>query len=170
MSLEDFDVKVEESIEPDQLDLSFERFYHNTLPYLKPAQTTQLLARIHTLGLTPLGSGSVEYGANYDITAEVEGLITAVRAMQNSVMTPEGRMRQDVTPREMKEVVTSTTSLMNLLMKSHEKLMTFDRQRRLEQSTVDILRLMGDADWAGKPGEEIVSEFVKMMEERLEED
>ena len=60
----------------------------------------------------------------------------------------------------MKEVVTSTTSLMTLLMKAHDKLMTFDRMRAIEQSTVDILRQMG--------GEEIVENFVKMMEERLE--
>ena len=160
MSLDGFDAKTGEAIEPDKLEQDFERFYHNVLPHLPEALGRKLLTRIGTLDLVPHAGGDVVYGANYDITAEVEGLIRAVRAMQNSVMHEDGKIRADVTPREMKEVVTSTTSLMNLLMKAHAQLMTFDRQRAVEQSTVDVLREMG--------GEEIVENFVKMMEERLE--
>lgn len=148
--------------EPDALQLDFERFMHNTLPYLFPAQAKALIKKLHDAEIIPpADSADIEYGANYDITIEVEGLIQSVRAMRNTVMDEQGRVREGITPREMKEMITATTALMNLLMKSHEKLMTFDRQRALEQSTVDVLRELG--------GEEIVSTFVELMEERLEQ-
>lgn len=161
--LSDFDVKAEQNVEPDKLALEFERFYHNTLPHLFPTQAQQLLTRINTLELVPSVGNSneeTEYGANYDITIEVQGLIQSVRAMRNTVMDEQGRVKEGITPREMKEMITATTALMNLLMKSHEKLMTFDRHRSLEQATVDTLRELG--------GEEIVSRFVELMEQRLE--
>lgn len=160
MSLDGFDIQAEEKAEPTQLEMDFERFYHNVLPHLSGPQATMLVARVHTLELVPVADRDVTYGAEYDMTSEVEGLIQSVRAMRGSVMTEDGRMRTDVTPREMKDVVTATSSLMNLLMKSHEKLMDFDRQRALEQATIEILREMG--------GEEIVTKFVENMEARLE--
>jgi hypothetical protein len=168
MTLDEFDMKVGEEVEPSKLDQDFERFYHNVLPHLGSHQAQKLLTRIGTLELLDISDVDVVYGANYDITTEIESLITSVRAMQNSVRTPGGQMREDVTPREMKEVITSSTSLMSLLMKSHEKLMNFDRQRRLEQSTIEVLQRLGDGDLKDKTGEEIVAEFVKMMEERLD--
>jgi hypothetical protein len=160
MSLDDFDIKVEERSEPSILEMDFERFYHNVLPHLTGPQAVTLVTRVHTLELVPIADRDVTYGAEYDMTSEVEGLIQSVRAMRSSVMTEDGRMRTDVTPREMKDVVTATSSLMNLLMKSHEKLMDFDRQRALEQATIDTIREMG--------GEEIVSQFVENMAARLE--
>ncbi|RLA60687.1 MAG: hypothetical protein DRQ89_12445 [Epsilonproteobacteria bacterium] len=160
MSLDDFDVQAEVKEEPTLLEADFERFYHNVLPHLTGPQAVLLLTRVNTLELVPIADRDVTYGAEYDMTSEVEGLIQSVRAMRNSVMTEDGRMRTDVTPREMKDVVTATSSLMNLLMKSHEKLMDFDRHRALEQATIDILRGMG--------GEEIVTKFVENMEARLE--
>jgi hypothetical protein len=160
MSLDDFDIKVEERSEPSILEMDFERFYHNVLPHLTGQQAVTLVTRVHTLELVPIADRDVTYGAEYDMTSEVEGLIQSVRAMRSSVMTEDGRMRTDVTPREMKDVVTATSSLMNLLMKSHEKLMDFDRQRALEQATIDTIREMG--------GEEIVSQFVENMAARLE--
>lgn len=168
MSLDEFDVKIDEQVEPSKLDMDFERFYHNVLPHLTHQQAQQLMARIGTLELLDNSDVDVVYGANYDITTEIESLITSVRAMQNSVRTPGGQMRDDVTPREMKEVITSATGLMNLLMKSHEKLMSFDRMRRLEQSTIEVLQKLGDGDLQDKTGQEIVAEFVNLMEERLD--
>lgn len=163
MSLSGFDAKSDGlPVEPDLLEQDFERFYHNVMPHLTQDQAQRLLIRLKNLELiTDQVSDTVVYGANYDMKSEVENLITAARALKNSVMYPNGDIRPGITPREMKEVVTSTSSLISLLMKSHEQLMNFDRQRILEQSTVDVLREMG--------GEEIVSRFVKMMEDRLEE-
>jgi hypothetical protein len=147
-------------MEPDLLEQDFERFYHNVMPYLTPEHAEKLLIRLKNLELLTQPVEGVVYGADYDLKSEVENLITAARALKNSVMYANGDIKPGITPREMKEVVTSTSSLISLLMKSHEQLMNFDRQRILEQSTVEVLREMG--------GEEIVSRFVKMMEERLE--
>jgi len=161
VTLSGFDVKSEKvSIEPSILEQDFERFYHNVMPHLTAEHAEKLLLRLKSLELLNNKVEGVVYGADYDMKSEVENLITAARALKNSVMYPNGDIRPGITPREMKEVVTSTSSLISLLMKSHEQLMNFDRQRILEQSTVDVLREMG--------GEEIVSRFVKMMEERLE--
>lgn len=162
MSTEGFDVKSGPNLEPSEFELEFDRFFHNVLPHVDQNQASRLVRKIDSMGLVPRDDAEVAYGANYDITIEIQGLIDSVRAMRNSVMDDRGRMREGITPREMKEVVTSTTSLMNLLMKSHEKLMSFERARALEQATVDILRDLG--------GEEIVSQFVEMMEARLEKD
>jgi len=162
VSTEGFDVKSGPNLEPSEFELEFDRFFHNVLPHVDQNQASRLVRKIDSMGLVPRDDAEVAYGANYDITIEIQGLIDSVRAMRNSVMDDRGRMREGITPREMKEVVTSTTSLMNLLMKSHEKLMSFERARALEQATVDILRDLG--------GEEIVSQFVEMMEARLEKD
>lgn len=155
-----FDAKVDTKPEPSILEQEFERFYFNMLPHLTDSMARKTIARIAALELIPNSSvNGINYGADFDLTAEVEGLIQSVRAMRNSVMTESGTVKEDVTPREMKEVVTSTASLMTLLMKFHEKLMSFERQRVLEQSTIAILREMG--------GQEIVDRFVEMMEEQL---
>ncbi|PNV83834.1 MAG: hypothetical protein C0610_16785 [Desulfobacteraceae bacterium] len=169
MSLDEFDVKNAPEIEPSKLDQEFERFYHNTMPHLTSQQAQMLMARIGTLELLDLSESEVVYGANFDMTVEVEGLIQSVRAMRSTVMTPGGTVRNDVTPREMKEVVTATSTLMTLLMKSHEKLMSFDRQRRLEQTTIEVLQRLSDGNLRDKSGEEIVAEFVTLMEQGLDE-
>ena len=159
MTLTGFDAKADS--EPSLIEQEFERFYHNVMPHLTQDQATKLVIRIRNMELmpVPIGVDNIAYGADYDIKIEVENLIQAVRAMKSTVMTEGGQIKSGVTPAEMRQVVTSTTSLMTLLMKSHEQLMNFDRQRILEQCTVDTLRELG--------GEEIVTSFVKMMEDRL---
>lgn len=162
--LSGFDIKADSTPAPDVLSQEFERFFHNYLPYLYPAQAAQIIAKIHALEIIPVGQDRVVYGADYDIAAEIQQLLQAVRAMQGSVMSEDGRILQGITPREMKEVVTASSSLMSLLMKSHEKLMTFDRHRALEQATVQILQDLSDE----VGGEKVVSRFVELMEQRLE--
>jgi len=78
--------------------------------------------------------------------------------MQNSVME-NGRIRTGITPKEMREVVQSTTSLMSLLMKAHEKLLSLDRVRAIEQATISVLRELGD--------DAMVERFVAALEQEL---
>lgn len=163
--LSEFDVRTDASPEASVLKHEFEKFYFNVLPHLSSEQASSLMDKIMMLDLIPdYRRDAVEYGANYDLKQEIQGLIDAVKAMQDSVMI-NGRIRNDVTPKEMKEVVTSTTSLMNLLMKYHRELLSMDRMRALEAATVEVLQQLGD-----RHGEKIVSEFVKMMEDRLVSD
>lgn len=164
MSLQEFDIRSDETPDKALIEQDFERFYYNVLPFLLPEQAKKILIRVNSLELLPTGSFNPEdeYGANFDLKKQVQMLIDAVGAMKDTVM-PGGRMREDVTPREMKEVVSSASQLMNLLMKYHRELMSMDRMRILEQCTVEVLQGLGD-----RHGEEIVTEFAKMMEERLE--
>lgn len=164
--LQGFDIKAGQVPDPDLLRIEFERFYHNVLPYLRQGEARLLVQRISNLGLCPVQDRDpVEYGANYDIKIEVQNLIEAVRAMRDTVIDEQGRAKEGITPREIKETVTATTSLMTLLMKSHAKLMNFDRMRALEQATVETLQELSDSQ-----GEEIVKRFVERMEARLESD
>ena len=160
--MDDFDTVVEKPSEPTKLELEFERFYHNTLPHIDEGQARELVARIGTLELMTVDFDKVEYGANYDIREEIQSLISAVRAMRGTVMDEHGQIKQGVSAKDLKETITSMTSLMNLLMKSHKEVMTFDRHRALEQATIDTLKEMG--------GEEIVTAFVENMTARLEND
>ncbi len=162
-SLDGFDAKSEPEIDVKALQLEVDRFCYNTLPHLSEGQARYVVQKIRELNVLPEQvPEAVAYGADYDIKNEVENLLRAARAMQNSIMDDSGVLKKDSSPREVREVVTSMTSLMQLIMKSHEKLMGFDRQRALEQSTVSVLREMG--------GQETVDRFVKMMEECLEQD
>lgn len=162
MSLGDFDTTVDKPSEPTKLELEFERFYHNTMPHITEEQARKLITRIGNLELVTVDFNKVEYGANYDIREEIQSLISAVRAMRGTVMEDNGQIKAGVSAKDLKETITSMTSLMNLLMKSHKEVMTFDRHRALEQATIDTLKEMG--------GEEIVTSFVENMTARLEKD
>lgn len=160
-SLNAFNVRTDVERAPDDVLLELQRFTHNVLPHLPEEQVKQLLDLLSSRLPESLSDDRI-YGANYDIKEEVENLIKSVRALQNTVMDDSGRIRSGITPKEMREVVTSTSTLMTLLMKSHEKLLSMDRIRALEQATVETLRQLG--------GEEVVIRFIETMESYLTED
>ena len=97
----------------------------------------------------------VEYGPDFDMGEEVRMQIAAVRAMRESVM-PNGVVRAGVPTREMKEVVTASSTLLTTLLRTHEKVMSYDRQRAIEQATVAVVQ-------------ELSEEYKKVFFERLEE-
>jgi hypothetical protein len=86
---------------------------------------------------------TVEYGAEFDINEEVQMQIMAVRAMRDSIM-PGGRMRVGVPAREMKEVVTASSTLLNTLLRTHEKILNYDRQRAIEEATIEAISTLPD--------------------------
>ena len=99
-----------------------------------------------------------EYGPDFDMGAEVRMQIAAVRAMRNSVM-PGGVARAGVPVREMKEVVTASSTLLTTLLRTHEKVMSYDRQRAIEEATVAAVQTLPD---------EAKALFFKQLEEALE--
>lgn len=84
---------------------------------------------------------TVEYGASFDIKEEVQMQIMAVRAMRNAVM-PNGRVRPGLASREMKEVVTASSTLLNTLMKTHDKIMSLERQRAIEEAVTTSIQTL----------------------------
>lgn len=79
------------------------------------------------------------YGADFSMAGELEAQISAVRAMRNRIMRMDGTLSKEISTREAKEVVGSMTSMMNTLMKHHEKVVNMERLRILESSVVDVL-------------------------------
>jgi hypothetical protein len=104
---------------------------------MAPAELTedQALALYNVLAPRFL-DGAVNYDADFDLRGEVEAQIRAVRAMRDSVILPGGAIRPGVASRELKEVVTASNTLLQTLMKTHEKVLNYDRQRSLEAATV----------------------------------
>jgi len=157
-----FDARVPDATLTPQ-DIECQRVLFNLLPTFGPVQLRMIRGAINQQ-LDDLGEPDGEapvgqlYGPAYDIKLEIDGLIQAVRAMQNSVME-NGRIRTGITPKEMREVVQSTTSLMSLLMKAHEKLLSLDRVRAIEQATISVLRELGD--------DAMVERFVAALEQEL---
>lgn len=82
--------------------------------------------------------GVVTYDANFDMMGEVESQIRAVHAMRNAIM-PGGVVRAGTPAREIKEVVTASSTLLTTLMKMHEKVMSFDRSRAIEEAVSDTV-------------------------------
>ena len=87
--------------------------------------------------------GRVEYNASFDIGKEISQQIMAVRALRNSVM-PGGKVRPGLAAREVKETITASATLLNTLLKTHEKVMSFDRSRAIEEAVTETVRTLPD--------------------------
>jgi len=104
---------------------------------MAPAELTEDQAiALYNLLAPRFTDNTVTYGADFDLAAEVEAQIVAVRAMRDSVILPGGRVKAGTPSRELKEVVTASNTLLQTLMKTHERVLNFDRQRALEAATV----------------------------------
>lgn len=75
-----------------------------------------------------------DYGADFDFTVEIGAQIAAVKAMRSKVMSANGTLKDAVSTREAKEVLSASTTLLTTLMKHHDKIVNFDRQRALEEA------------------------------------
>jgi hypothetical protein len=98
-----------------------------------------------------------EYGADFDLGYEVQMQIMAVRAMRNAIM-PGGVVRVGTPAREIKEVVTASSTLLNTLMKTHERIMSLDRQRAIEEAVTTSIQTLPD---------EQKKQFLATLEENL---
>ncbi len=103
------------------------------------------------------GEAAVKYGADFDLKEEVQAQIQAVRAMRNAIM-PGGIVRQGTPAREIKEVVTASSTLLTTLMKMHEKVMSFDRSRAIEEAVTETMKTLPD---------EKQKMFFSLLEENL---
>ncbi len=146
-------------------ELSFDKqllnFLENVLPVMNPDQLTELAEELMSLGVikeSDDGEG-VEYDAKFDLTEEIGMQLKMVHALRRKVMV-NGTIRSGVSAREVKEVVSTTSTMLNTLMKNHEKMMSMDRQRAVESSTISVLRELGN--------DGLVDKFFEKMGEALE--
>lgn len=110
--------------------------------YLSQAQVDRIARalRIDVEESAPRQAAGMEYGADFDMAYEVQQQITAVRAIRDHVMDSRGRLREGITARDAKEVVTSGSTLLSSLMKFHSSVVNMERLRLLERAVVEVLR------------------------------
>ena len=99
------------------------------------------------------------YGASFDLAAEVEQQILAVRAARDHVMTKDGRLRSGFSSRDAKDLVTAGSTLLQSLMKHHADIMNMERMRALEQTVIETLN---------EEDPEFRKRVVSRLEERLQ--
>jgi ABC-type amino acid transport substrate-binding protein len=131
--------------------------YSRLLDRAQRARLVKVLGVPQAQARTASGAGN-PYGADFDLAQEVGEQIKAVRAVRQQVMTADGSVAEGMTPRDMKEVVTSGTTLLGSLMKFHKEVINMDRLRKLEQAVIDVLM---------EEDEDLKNRVLAKLEERL---
>lgn len=125
--------------------------------------------------------GDVDYDEAFDLSKEIGEVLKSVRLLRKSILSPSGKsLRSGVTVGEAKDVISMSNSMINTLVKTHEKVVNMERYRAVEQATVDILReLDTDRVFARELNEYVESEertqdgplirrFIDALSARLE--
>ena len=142
------------------IDGKITEFIEDILPVLSEDQLRELTEELLALGMVKQGEEEVTYDAQFDMGKEVELQLRTVHALRRQVMV-NNRIRKGTTTREVKEVVSTTTTMLNSLMKHHEKLLSMDRQRALEAATISVLKELGDGA--------MIDKFFELMEQALQD-
>ena len=133
-------------------------FLSGTLPQLTESMVEALLDAMHALGIGTTDIPELEYDESYSLKDEMTMMLVAVRAMRNEILDGD-RLRKNVGVKDLKEFLTSSSSITSTLMKNHEKLMSMERHRAIEQATIETLKEIG--------GEEVVDRFLALMGSKL---
>ena len=107
----------------------------------------------------PVAVQEVSYDASFDLAGEMASQIQAVRAIRAHVFDERGSIKEGISSREAKEVISSGSTLLASLMKYHKDVMNMDRLRKLEQSVVEALKEV-DPD--------LQEDVMQRLEERME--
>ncbi len=107
----------------------------------------------------PVVTQEVNYDASFDLAGEMAAQIKAVRAIRAHVFDAQGNIKEGISSREAKEVISSGSTLLASLMKYHKDVMNMDRLRKLEQSVVEALK---DVD------PDLQEDVMQRLEERME--
>jgi hypothetical protein len=99
---------------------------------LTPIQKARL-----TAAFAPRSSGN-EYGEDFSLAIEVEEMLKMARALRKQVMVGN-QVADGVGPREVKEAVSASNTLLNTLLKVHEQVMSFERQRAIEKAVTEAI-------------------------------
>lgn len=98
------------------------------------------------------------YGADFSLLQEMEELLNMARALRQHVMTGN-QVAEGIGTREVKEAVSASNTLLSTLIKVHEQVLSFERQRAIEQATIKAI---------GTLPEESRAQFFSTLEELLE--
>lgn len=81
-----------------------------------------------------------QYDADFSFTDELSEQIKAIRAMRKSVITAHGQVREGASVREVKEVVSASSTMLQTLLKTHDQVQSFERQRAIEKAVIDTVK------------------------------
>lgn len=84
------------------------------------------------------------YGADFDMSTEVNDQIRTVRALRSMVLDENGSIKQGYSARDAKELISASGTLLGSLMKFHDKIINQSRMRMVEQSTVEVIKTLPD--------------------------
>lgn len=82
------------------------------------------------------------YGADFDLAKEMNEQIRVVRALRNMLTDEDGNIVKGTSPREAKELISTSGTMLQNLMKFHDKIMNTDRMRMIEQATIAAVKTM----------------------------
>lgn len=111
----------------------------------------------------PSGQQDNEYGAGFNLSQEINMQLKAVRALRSSVMYEDGRPKEEVDPRDIKDAITAANTMIGTLMKQHEKVMSMERNRAVESATIEALQ-----ELKNEHGMDMVETYMKILEGKLE--
>ena len=102
-----------------------------------------------------LAASDATYGADFDFSREIAEQLVAVRALRAQILAGN-RVREGVSSRDVRELISASSTLLSNLMKTHEKVQSFERQRKIEEALIEVLAEFGLKD-----------EFMRRLEEKL---
>lgn len=132
-SLREFDSEVEE--------VNLDEHIHAISVY-GDQLTDEQIARLRSI-LFGRGDDQVEYNASFNLREEVQAQIMAVRALRNSVM-PGGRVSPGMHAREIKEMISASSTLLNTLLKTHGQILSLERSRCIEEAVTEAIKTLPD--------------------------
>lgn len=86
--------------------------------------------------MRPLPSLPGESAGKFDLLAEVQEQMAVVQALRRKLTDVDAL---DVSPRDLKDLITTSTSLFSMLTKQHNDIMNQDRVRKIEAATVSVI-------------------------------
>jgi len=100
------------------------------------------------------------YGANFDLTEELNTQLRTVRAMRRYILTEDDSIRDNMTTKDVTELTRASTNLTNLLMKYHKEVINMDRMRAVEEAVMSVIMTWPDVAERER--------FISAMEKSLE--
>jgi len=111
------------------------------------------------LDVLPAQESAQEFGADFDMSAELSNQLNALQAVRNKIFSVDGRLADGQTIKDAKDFMSSSSALLQLLHKSKAELINIERLQAVEEATIETIKELG---------EDKTKLFLKNLHERLE--
>ena len=101
----------------------------------------------------------------FNLEEEIYNQVAMLKRMRKKLTLEDGSIDSKISYKEIKEVVSSCSTVMGTLMKYHKDAKTIQRNRAVEQATIHAIESMAE-----RYGDEnIAQEFLEKLKEQLEQ-